>query len=1758
MERWRFSSLFLLFLCSVNGQNWRDRFESLDDHFARNSGRDQIRTTPRFTVLAPDVLRADSEENLVLQADEVSAPVSVSIQIWDYSKGRVLTQNSATLDSSNGYHKLHSIRLPSGDLKPEEKQEKFVYLKVIFEGFPAEERLMLVSFHSGYIFIQTDKPIYNPGDRVLFRAYVSSPDFKAVEGTITVDIKNPDGIVVWHKTSRRAANAIYKDNYVLTELVNEGLWTVTAKFDHWEQNTFNSTFEVKKYVLPAFNVTLTPQKPFFSIDDTELVITLTARYLYGEPVQGKAYVMFGIKHEREKIRLPVMKQITNLDEGKVTLTQSDLKAVYPNIRILVGKSIYVKASVLTQSGGDLVEVEKGGIRVVISPYVLSFRDAPQFFKPGLPLDLTLDVRYHDGSPVHNVRVKLTSSDSPLEVEVNEGTSHISINMPRDKRTQVITAETVQPGLRPEQQARKVLSLGPYQTPGVPLNLLYISGVNRRVSVGESLFLTLKVIVEKPEHKKHVKHITYMVLNKGSIVKAERVDVTSQAMTGVTLSVTPDMMPSFRVVAFYSLPWAREEEVVADSIYVDVEDSCAGKVIVESARRHSDLMPGRPLSLRLQGEPGATVSMVAVDNSVFLLRRDRLTQSKIWGVVEQSDLGCSRGGGRNARGVFSDAGLSFYTSSGFKTQFRQTRQCPRGTRWRRSAAQLERKAELERQYKDELLRRCCVDGLRQIPMPYSCTRRSLYITEGVECIRAFRHCCGTYRDEPIDPNMPTAMPSFITTTTTAALRFPVDIMPYARMPLTPDMFSWGNRGRSGGGLAARFGSSNAQPDRVIMYARAPPPPAQPGIVAAAAVPGEDEDEFEEPFEDLEEDQVDLRSQFQQSWLWEDLHLPPSADHSTRLSSLTVDRPLPDSITEWGILAVSSSTQTGFCVAEPYNVRAVKKFFVDLKLPYTVARNEQIQIKAVIYNHSPTDREAVVTLMQTEKMCSVAFRDKHKQEVSVPAGSSVVVPYTVVPQDVGELPIEVMVVTKDMNMMNDRIQKSLKVVREGVQKTKVWSVVLDPSAEGGTQTLRMGKIELDSIVPNSVPQTFINIRGNLLADSIDNSLQPDSLAALIRMPGGCVEQNLASMSLPTIAFLYLERTNDWGRVGPHRKDEALGYIRKGYSNQLAYRRDDGSYPPYRKQGASTWITAFVVKVFSMAHSIIGVEEQQVCEPLLYLLKNRHKPKLGVFKEENPVYSTTMTGGLRGDDPEVTLTAFVLISLAEAKQTGIRCGSDGVNTEEVISNTANYLKRALSVPRRPYTVAIASYALALLKDQVDFNPTQALLKASTDGKHWADSENRLFSLEATGYALLALVKMGSMTEAERAFKWLNSQRRIGGGYGSTQPTVVVLQALSEFLVRQPPPKNLDLNVEVRMGARTIPYNFNPDTSYAARTARLLDNVDLEVRAQGTGQGILEVVTYYNQLHEEEEKTPCKDFDLRVTIEESAEKPPPDVVNLYLMTIKVRAMGPRDVRMVVLDVSLPTGFTPENSGLDMLSKSVDKYVANFKVVDNLSDRGSLILHLFKVSHKEPEILIFKLQQNFKVGHIQPSSVTAYEYYNPDHRCSRSFTPRERTEQLTQICRDNVCRCTQGDCCELKEDTDNFSNTDREKFACKTLHHVFKVKVLSVIPSYYDRYELQIIQVIKLGAESAVVPDQTRTFLSHGACRDRLNLIPNQDYLIMGPTNDLWNIDSATNRFVYLLGKETWVERWPSTEECNTTHGQKCESLVATANELSTNACRL
>lgn len=65
----------------------------------------------RFVLLAPDVLRTDSDENIYLQADSVSDPIAVSIVIQNFNEAVTLLQDSVTLNQANGFSTLKPIQV---------------------------------------------------------------------------------------------------------------------------------------------------------------------------------------------------------------------------------------------------------------------------------------------------------------------------------------------------------------------------------------------------------------------------------------------------------------------------------------------------------------------------------------------------------------------------------------------------------------------------------------------------------------------------------------------------------------------------------------------------------------------------------------------------------------------------------------------------------------------------------------------------------------------------------------------------------------------------------------------------------------------------------------------------------------------------------------------------------------------------------------------------------------------------------------------------------------------------------------------------------------------------------------------------------------------------------------------------------------------------------------------------------------------------------------------------------------------------------------------------------------------------------------------------------------------------------------------------------------------------------------------------------------------------------------------------------------
>lgn len=69
-------------------------------------------------------------------------------------------------------------------------------------------------------------------------------------------------------------------------------------------------------------------------------------------------------------------------------------------------------------------------------------------------------------------------------------------------------------------------------------------------------------------------LSSQILSKGRLVKHSRRQINYQMVISENILVTKEMMPSFTIIAYYH---TSNNEVVSDSVRVDVKDTCIGSV-----------------------------------------------------------------------------------------------------------------------------------------------------------------------------------------------------------------------------------------------------------------------------------------------------------------------------------------------------------------------------------------------------------------------------------------------------------------------------------------------------------------------------------------------------------------------------------------------------------------------------------------------------------------------------------------------------------------------------------------------------------------------------------------------------------------------------------------------------------------------------------------------------------------------------------------------------------------------------------------------------------------------------------------------------------------------------------------------------------------------------------------------------------------------------------------------------------------------------
>ena len=670
---------------------------------------------------------------------------------------------------------------------------------------------------------------------------------------------------------------------------------------------------------------------------------------------------------------------------------------------------------------------------------------------------------------------------------------------------------------------------------------------------------------------------------------------------------------------------------------------------------------------------------------------------------------------------------------------------------------------------------------------------------------------------------------------------------------------------------------------------------------------------------------VRQFFPETWLWADVMTDESG---TAILSATA----PDSITTWSLRAVGMSPEHGFGVTNTELV-VFQPFFLQVDLPYSAVRGEEFPVKVALYNYLDTEQEFVVDL---EESADFALLGDGVKRVSVAPGEVGGVEFDIRLTTLGSLPIKV---TARSRESADAVIETLLVEPEGAARESVANAIL--SAD---DRLNIPIAAPPGAIAGS-SRAYVALTGSYLAQTLDG------LENLLQMPFGCGEQNMILFAPNIYVAHYLEAT---GQSKPEISAKAEFLMTTGYQRELTYRRADGSFSAFGQSdpSGSLWLTAFVLKSFAQADGLIYVDETVLREASDWI--RRHQRSDGSFEPVGFLHHRELLGGLQGN---TALTGYVAIALLEA-------GDQGASARAL-----SYLEAQLEDITDAYTMAITAYALALGGSPRASNAHERLMSmgvADGDTLSWDGAA----AVETTGYAALALLEHGDSINAGRAARWLVEQRNAFGGYGSTQDTVVGLQALIGFAANAR--FDVDMTVELTAGEWSRQVSVNAANADVVQIVELPAAESVRIWATGSGQVVAQVVHRYNMP--EVERAAAEMF--RIKVDYGADHVAVD--DLIDITASLTFTPPVGLNveagMVVLDVAVPTGFAP-------VDESVRAVVADLEQVKRRETAGrKVIFYIEDLAPGEPLRLQFQARAQYPVR-AQAVTSQVYSYYTPDWR---------------------------------------------------------------------------------------------------------------------------------------------------------------------------------
>ena len=247
------------------------------------------------------------------------------------------------------------------------------------------------------VFVQTDKSIYKPSDKVQFRVLIldsATRPFSASD--VKVYITDGGQNRVKQYSDVRLIKGVFQNELQLSDSPVMGNWMIHVKVNDGQEVT--KEFEVAEYVLPKYEV-IVDSDPHVTFKDGKIRATIRAKYTFGKPVKGQAtisaYPVLWLGAVQPFIQDNIVRKVVQVDgKGSAEFDiRKELKIEgdyerYVNIEAIFEEELTGRR----QNGSTQITIHK-------FKYNMELIKEADSYKPGLPYNLFVKVKYHDGSPL---------------------------------------------------------------------------------------------------------------------------------------------------------------------------------------------------------------------------------------------------------------------------------------------------------------------------------------------------------------------------------------------------------------------------------------------------------------------------------------------------------------------------------------------------------------------------------------------------------------------------------------------------------------------------------------------------------------------------------------------------------------------------------------------------------------------------------------------------------------------------------------------------------------------------------------------------------------------------------------------------------------------------------------------------------------------------------------------------------------------------------------------------------------------------------------------------------------------------------------------------------------------------------------------------------------------------------------------------------------------------------------------------------------